>query len=828
MPKASFDDCYDSNGKFICTHSSSGSDKEPLNEKQKLLNAVSKAREFNNKQKDRKNYSHNLSDFIHQAVDHPFTQKLLLDSEKSYEEKFDNILYSRMSPSSAARLDRARALAGKSKMTANATEVSQDVINKAHAVSAAYTHSTGGIKAAQKYLDDNGVRMTIDPETSHDRAITLVDNDTGKVSIAYRGTQADYRDIGADGLIAAGLDDVNPAVKTANTIFEKAKAKYGEISEILGHSLGGHLATKMGDKHDVKTTTFNAAISAKQILDRKFKHKNNVNGHELWSTTEDVVSILANPLASVDTEKIKHHSLNPLDSTKIGPLEASVSPHGLHQFIEPGTNRTNAAAIKDRKRGHLEAVHSELTATTQAIKSKSYEDFLQRGNHADDSKSRNIYDSARGVDTENHPDMATTSAQRQEFVSTNPIEQEKTFQSLNHGIQTMEHVEPKVRRFTHVAAAFRREIGPRGIAGGALSLLGGAAVAGGGKALGLSDETINKAQYASEALVAGALADTRTVKSKIKTRGAASIKGIGSAIIGDSIQQAVTQFVGDNLAGHMIGGAVGATAGDLLVDAAAGTAVRMAGSTIIGEAMAAAGFGAWGGVFGLAAGFVAGAVIGGVSYAIGAANDEANFHKNFEPMFEGSDISQDNLWKMYKNEMEIPQKAIWRAMINDENAPEAKKAYFRKLLNDETPSLDEYLNYLEATDPDKAQEERNRIEQEQEDGEQQRQEEEQRVEEENNKRLQAQQAAQEAARANSQNGNEFDLNYARDLMRTKLRAKLTRLKQNNQPHGIKVQNKLAVNYINNHLDLKQAILETNPSLITQLESPQPEGEITTA
>lgn len=828
MPKASFDDCYDSTGRFICTHTSTGSTKEPLNSKQRLLNSVSKAREFNNQLNSeitRKNYSDKLSEFINDAVDHPFTRDILESTIKTYEDKFNEFLNSRLTPQSRSALDRARTLAGKSKMTANATEVPQDVIDKAHAVGAAYEYSQKGHKAAQQYLDDNNVRMTIDPEVSHDRAIALVHKDTGKVSIAYRGTQLELKDLGADLLIAGGLDDVNPALKTANGIYERVKAKYGEIAELLGHSLGGFLATKTGDRHDVPTTTFNAAISVKQLLERKHKYANNVNGHQLWSTTEDVVSILANPYAAMDSEKIQHNSIDPLDSTRIDPTAISVSPHMLHQFTDPGTNRTNAEAIKDRKRGHLEAIHSELLATSHAIKSKSYEDFLERGNYTDSTKSKNIYDSARGIDTPDHPDNVTTSAQRQNFVASSPIDQERTFESLNDSIRTVEHVQPKPSRLTHLAAKFRSEIGPRGLFGAGLSMAASAGVGGAGKAMGLSDETISQAQYAVEGAVSSGLAGTLQDSSKMakmKTRAVAGIKGIGSAIIGDSVHQAVIQLLGDNLGGNVAGGATSAAVGEFFMDAFLGLAARGAAAVGAAEIAGAAVASSMFGPIAFFATVALGAIGGAISWGIGEANKQAEFKDKFKPKFEGSGISEADLWKMYNREMEIPEKAMLQTFLNDPKTSEAVKTYVRKIIKDEAPTVDEYLNYLQDTNPEKAEEERNRIEREQQEtqqeAERQQQEETLRLRREEAERLRAQRAAQQAARANSADADVFDLHAARQEMNSFLERKVAILLQQGRRPNIP---KLKQRYINNHLDFKQALLDTNPSLVDELETLPP-------
>ena len=59
-------------------------------------------------------------------------------------------------------------------------------------VNASKIYYTDGAKAAQAYIDKNNIKYTIDSDLSTKQGIVLINNDTGNVKVAYRGTVEEH------------------------------------------------------------------------------------------------------------------------------------------------------------------------------------------------------------------------------------------------------------------------------------------------------------------------------------------------------------------------------------------------------------------------------------------------------------------------------------------------------------------------------------------------------------------------------------------------------------------------------------------------------------
>jgi hypothetical protein len=117
---------------------------------------------------------------------------------------------------------------------------------------------------AQKILNNN---YTIDKELSKMNSKVFLDKRTNKPVILHRGTVT-AGDVFNDGLLAVGLGRFSGRNKQAKRLTKRVEAKYNAPSTaIIGHSLGGWLAERSGNKGDV--LTFNKAVGLGDIGTKK-------------------------------------------------------------------------------------------------------------------------------------------------------------------------------------------------------------------------------------------------------------------------------------------------------------------------------------------------------------------------------------------------------------------------------------------------------------------------------------------------------------------------------------------------------------------------------
>ena len=173
------------------------------------------------------------------------------------------------------------------------------------------------------YLNTNNIakKYTVDFELSTEDALVYVNNETGKATVSFRGTQPTNLTDWKENLNFATTDF---KIKPLNTTYGKrVKQLYNNVVEhydiehITGFSKGGFGAISLGDHANIETTTFSPAVSMGHIRTSKNTR------HNIWNTTEDVVSVLANPL-KLKNRNVNVNTLNPLKSLD------SILPHKTH------------------------------------------------------------------------------------------------------------------------------------------------------------------------------------------------------------------------------------------------------------------------------------------------------------------------------------------------------------------------------------------------------------------------------------------------------------------------------------------------------------------
>jgi hypothetical protein len=181
---------------------------------------------------------------------------------------------------------------------------------------------------------------TIDPQFSDRNRTLYVDDNTGKAILAFRGTKlsgepkSKWADLGADALIALGLQDLSARFRGARRATKQVITKYGKDNVVVtGHSLGGSEALyvhhRLFDKPEAHA--FNAGISPVDVLRSKGifgpeQVRSLFNKVPVWGknvhhyiTKGDIISSLSPHIKGLTTHTV--------------PMKGSRNPHALRHFL---------------------------------------------------------------------------------------------------------------------------------------------------------------------------------------------------------------------------------------------------------------------------------------------------------------------------------------------------------------------------------------------------------------------------------------------------------------------------------------------------------------
>ena len=123
---------------------------------------------------------------------------------------------------------------------------------------------SGSYKPQREFAEDiSKIGYDYDPELSNMENKVFVSRETGKPSIAYRGSTTATDWIGN---LKLGLGFKDPEVEKRVQLADKVKAKYGEVDTIYGHSRGGLVAERAGEKTGAKVITYNKAVVPSDIF----------------------------------------------------------------------------------------------------------------------------------------------------------------------------------------------------------------------------------------------------------------------------------------------------------------------------------------------------------------------------------------------------------------------------------------------------------------------------------------------------------------------------------------------------------------------------------
>jgi len=196
--------------------------------------------------------------------------------------------------------------------------------------------------AAQKYLDENPEtqKFIIDPETSTDIGLVVINEDTGKVRVAYRGTDpGNSSDVLTDVLHKFGVSKYAPEYKYVKAQQEAIKLKYGTPEETTGFSRGAIFAVDTSKELKVPRTGLQQPFLNKSMI--KDMAENKTTKYTIGRTKGDIASLdigrqelpgnidlRVYGLKNKNLSAIQEHSLENLTSNDyVGDMEATSSFH---------------------------------------------------------------------------------------------------------------------------------------------------------------------------------------------------------------------------------------------------------------------------------------------------------------------------------------------------------------------------------------------------------------------------------------------------------------------------------------------------------------------
>jgi len=147
------------------------------------------------------------------------------------------------------------------------TSIPDDILMKARFAQASKIYYEEGESAAQDYLDSFDINYTIEHTLSTGIGLVLINNDTGEVTIAYRGTDINNpTDLLTDALAFGGAETLSPEYGNVKEQLEAVTEMYGKPAELVGFSRGSVLSMNLSNEYDIPSTELNPLISPSLLL----------------------------------------------------------------------------------------------------------------------------------------------------------------------------------------------------------------------------------------------------------------------------------------------------------------------------------------------------------------------------------------------------------------------------------------------------------------------------------------------------------------------------------------------------------------------------------
>ena len=235
-------------------------------------------------------------------------------------------------------------------------QLPEAAMQKAQLVRSSTEFFNKGASATQEFLDRTARGWTVDAELSNRSSVVLT-RGPNEVVVAYRGTKWNQiQDVMHNAATLAGAEEFSTQTAEARAQMRAVLQKYGTLpSELLGYSRGGNLALTLGDEFGIRSTTYNPAISPKQLSSVS------TTEHTIYRTTEDAVSTLL---------AFAKHKRN-FTVSAIEPIVGLGDPKGVHDlqnFTSSGPRQPGGTErlmreglLKGQQLAHFETVDAMAT-----------------------------------------------------------------------------------------------------------------------------------------------------------------------------------------------------------------------------------------------------------------------------------------------------------------------------------------------------------------------------------------------------------------------------------------------------------------------------------
>lgn len=173
---------------------------------------------------------------------------------------------------------------------------------------------TGTYKSKNQSADmmakDNYV---FDKELSNIQSRVYFNQDNNKLLITYRGTKNWLNDIPTDFAILTGNLKETDRYKHSKDVYNKAKAKYnGSELTVAGHSLGGSLASAVGEEGD-NIVTYNKGAGLFEPLGKSKSNEKSyswsgdiISGLSIFNSNRKSLGSLKDPLSAHNLKNLEH------------------------------------------------------------------------------------------------------------------------------------------------------------------------------------------------------------------------------------------------------------------------------------------------------------------------------------------------------------------------------------------------------------------------------------------------------------------------------------------------------------------------------------------
>ncbi len=307
------------------------------------------------------------------------------------------------------------------------------------------------------YLKENGIRnYNIDFANSSNDALTFVNKNNGKATIAFRGSSLGKR--ARDDWVSNAEILANPKLNTEahfniDNFFNNVNDIY-DIEHITGYSRGGHFATYISNKYDIPSTSFNPFISPSII--KNFK-KNNKSNHTIINTTEDVVSPLASVL-KLNNNNVNIRTIYPINerSTLIDPIAGHdnynfTNPNNLSRTTGRRHNLHNQIVSNGKKIGELQIVNKAKIIFENG---GTFTDYVKSINPNDINVTTSLIDGSKKIEFSNRIKGAGIEAQIWNNVGGQMTRLENIQLSQNPQIGEVEFETTRLERLNHLQGSY--------------------------------------------------------------------------------------------------------------------------------------------------------------------------------------------------------------------------------------------------------------------------------------------------------------------------------------------------------------------------------------